>query len=338
MKELQINKSTEMERNENVIATEIKVIRSQTNKIILSSAIEIGKRLKEVKQMIGHGNWENWLETEVSYSQRTATNLIRIYDEYGALFLENQIGNRVADLGYTQAVAMLKLDFEDRESFMEENDVPSMSKRDLEAAIKEKNDILREKEKLEAQIEEIMKGMEVLETNIDNYEVDIANQSNEIKVYQGQIEKLRLQVKESDSLRMELEKAKSQVVVDPEKVKTLEDSLKKANENVRSLNTELDQKKKEIQNMTPVETEKIVEVEVVKTVEVIPEATKTEIETLKKKLNASEHTIKYKATFEVIVNLFDDLVGTLNTIKKADPEQYEKFRGATNKLLEQLKQ
>jgi hypothetical protein len=45
-------------------------------KILLTNAIEIGRRLKEAKELVPHGEWGKWLEELVSYSQRMADKLI----------------------------------------------------------------------------------------------------------------------------------------------------------------------------------------------------------------------------------------------------------------------
>ena len=333
MKEFEIIQATGNTRDHYVVATEINMIKAQTNKILLSSAVEIGKRLKEAKEMVGHGNWGNWLETEVSYSQKTAQNLMRISEEFGPQLLENQIRNQVADLGYTQAVAMLKLDFEERENFMEENDVSSMSKRDLEAAIKEKNDILNEKEILEDRVKALIANQTALEEEIKEHSSETDQYETEIKDYKSQIEEMKKKVLEVDNLEKQLDESKSESA-DPELIKSLEEQLNKANAEAKVLRTELQEKSQTIASYKP--TEKIVEV--IKEVEVVPFKTKVEIDALKRKLAASENTVKYKATFQVLVSLFDELINILNDIKAADAEEYEKYKGATNKLLEQLKQ
>ncbi|MBE0451964.1 MAG: DUF3102 domain-containing protein [Clostridia bacterium] len=334
MKEFEIIQAEGNARDQYIVATEINMIKAQTNKILLSSAVEIGKRLKEAKEMVGHGNWENWLETEVSYSQRTAQNLMKISEEFGPQLLENQIRNQVADLGYTQAVAMLKLDFEERETFMEENDVPSMSKRDLEAAIKEKNDILREKEILESRVKALIDNQAVLEKEIEEHSTETDQYETEIGNYKNQIEEMKKKALEVDKLEKQLDESKESKTADPELIKSLEEQLSKANAEARALKTELQEKLQVIASYKPIEKE----VEVIKEVEVVPFKTKVEIDSLKRKLASSENAVKYKATFQVIVTLFDDLIGILNDIKAADAEEYEKYKGATNKLLEKLKQ
>ena len=154
-----MNTGLQTNRTPVIIAQEINVIRDQAGKILLQSSLEIGQRLKEAKELVGHGNWGAWVEAEVNYSQRTAQNLIKIYDEYGEKYLVNANNSNtqaVANLSYTQALAMLKLDSEERENFLENNDVSELSAGDIKTAIAEKKAIEEEKIKLEVRVKEMM--------------------------------------------------------------------------------------------------------------------------------------------------------------------------------------
>ena len=333
--ELQINIPAEhpnTSRDQNVIATEINIIKAQTNKILLSSAIEIGKRLKEAKQMIGHGNWEKWLETEVSYSQRTATNLMRIHDEYGLKLTENQIGKQLADLGYTQAVAMLKLDFEERENFIETHDIDAMTTRELDAAIAERNEVLKQKEALEERITNLIELSEKQSKELITTEA-------KLKAHEDTQKKLKKLQEDNAVLKQSLLEAKDQERPeeddDAEEIADLEAKFLESNKQIDYLKKTLEAKQRELDE-APEEVEKIVEV--TKTIEVVPESMQKEMDTLKAKLKASDTEVKYKATFEVIVSLFNDLVATLDKMKANDTETYEKYKNATNNLLERLRQ
>jgi len=48
---------------------------------MLTNAIEVGKRLKEAKALLPHGEWGKWLVESVSYSQRTANRLMQLFEE-----------------------------------------------------------------------------------------------------------------------------------------------------------------------------------------------------------------------------------------------------------------
>lgn len=124
------------------IATEINVIKEQAREVFCRSAIEIGRRLFEAKSIIPHGSWGKWLEENVDYSERTAQNLMRVYEEYG----RNANPQAIADLSYTQAVILLGLDRETRAELMETQDVAGMSTRELQEEVDKLNREIAERQ------------------------------------------------------------------------------------------------------------------------------------------------------------------------------------------------
>jgi len=153
------------ERTPVVIATEINSIKGQTQAMVLHASAEIGKRLIEAKELLPHGEWGGWLKENIDYSQSTANNLMQLYREYGAN--SEALGN----LSYTKALALLGVPEEDREKFVQENDVENMSARELQKVVKEKqklekqlakqeNEALKEKAALAKQIVELEKRIE----------------------------------------------------------------------------------------------------------------------------------------------------------------------------------
>ena len=102
--------------------------------------------------MVNHGEWGKWLENSVSYSQSTANKLMRLYEEYGAKLTAGQDGGNsesIPNLSYTQAIILLRIPEEERESFVVENDAAGMSTRELKQAVKERDLALNEKEELQ---------------------------------------------------------------------------------------------------------------------------------------------------------------------------------------------
>ncbi len=53
----------------------------------LQKAIKIGALLTSVKDRLEHGAWGSWLESNVSFSQRTAGNYMRLHEKRGQLKL-----------------------------------------------------------------------------------------------------------------------------------------------------------------------------------------------------------------------------------------------------------
>ncbi|BAE83932.1 Protein of unknown function (DUF3102) [Desulfitobacterium sp. LBE] len=144
-------------RTPQIIAAEINSIKEQTGKILLHSAIEIGRRLTEAKAMVNHGEWQKWLESSVSYSQSTANKLMRVFAEYGSkLAADHQAGansEAMTSLSYTQAVILLGVPEAERESFIVENEVSAMSTRELQQAVKERDEALGKNAELQETVD-----------------------------------------------------------------------------------------------------------------------------------------------------------------------------------------
>jgi DNA repair exonuclease SbcCD ATPase subunit len=122
------------------IAAEINIIKKQTARVCLSATVEIGQLLVEAKAAVPFGEWGVWLERNVAYSQSTANNIMRLYQEYGE---QEQIGffeeNRMeifGDLTPSQAVALLGLEPAERKRFVETHDMETVSVRDIQKEIK----------------------------------------------------------------------------------------------------------------------------------------------------------------------------------------------------------
>ena len=152
------------ERTPEIVAAEIRQIADQTRKMVLNSSIEIGKRLCEAKEMIPHGEWGNWLEHSVNFKQSTANNLMKIYTEYGdiqgQLWGASAKSQTFGNLSYSQAVALLAVPAEEREEFVKENHVEDMSTRELQEAIKARDEALAAVEKAEKKEKKLQKDLD----------------------------------------------------------------------------------------------------------------------------------------------------------------------------------
>jgi len=152
-----------------VIAAEINMITCQTKKILLTSAIEIGRRLQEAKALVKHGEWGKWLEESVSYSQKTAERLVKLYEEYGPNIPDGSGRSKstlVSNLTYTQALLLLGLPEEEREEFIAQNDVGSMTKQELQQALKDRDQGNQAKEQALQENQVVKKGLETIDSTI----------------------------------------------------------------------------------------------------------------------------------------------------------------------------
>ena len=102
----------------NELAIEINTINRQASQTILAAACEIGKRLTEAKNYLPHGKWSEWLKSHVDYSDRTAQQLMRCWDEYGRT-TNPQALSEFEGLTLTKAIALLGVDPAQRSELIE---------------------------------------------------------------------------------------------------------------------------------------------------------------------------------------------------------------------------
>ena len=145
-------------RSPEVIAAEINMIKAQTASIIetlgghiRSGVYEIGRLLCEAKAAVPRGSWGEWLAENVNYSDSTAQNLMRIYRELDDGQVDMVTGKTQAELfcglDYSQMVEVLKLPKQERAQLAAENDLASMSSREVKALVKEKTELMRQIER-----------------------------------------------------------------------------------------------------------------------------------------------------------------------------------------------
>ncbi|MBQ3603926.1 MAG: DUF3102 domain-containing protein [Clostridia bacterium] len=189
------------------ITNKIKWKTAQAQRFALEYAIEIGGYLTEAKALLPHGEWGNWLKNKVNYSHSTAINFMKLYEEYGnsqeSLFSSNS--QAVMNLPYTKALRLLAIPEDEREQFVEENNVEEMSTRELEKAIKERDeakakledmlDLQAEKEKAESMLEYNRDKVKDLNETVDSL-------SKEIAAYKDKLDKAKAAEKKAkDNLK-----------------------------------------------------------------------------------------------------------------------------------------
>lgn len=163
------------ERTPEMIGAEIRMYVDAGRRITLLCGIEIGRRLVEAKEMLNHGEWLPWLKRETEFSERSAQNYMKVFNEYGAaqlgLFGPETNTQTFADLPISKALAMLSLPESERESFAEEVDAEHLSARKLEALVKERTAALEEeKQKLSDAVEVLTRGQDNLKKDCYRFE------------------------------------------------------------------------------------------------------------------------------------------------------------------------
>jgi DNA repair exonuclease SbcCD ATPase subunit len=314
------------DRTPQVIAAEIRQIDSQARQFVLQSAIEIGRRLHEAKALVPHGSWGKWLHENVNYSQSTANNFMRIAEEYGNSNLQ-AIGN----ISYTQAVALLALPAEEREKFVTEHNVAEMSSRELQAAIKEKQELERklkeQEEALKAEQERAEEERKKREELYDQYQAELnLRKDQEQKLTELQNQLLAAQntgdEKAAAKIKTELRKAE-----------------KEASE-AKARADELEQKMKQLESEIQARIEERVkarEVELQEQAKAREEAAAKQIAELEERLRKNNNVaaIEVKVKFETLVNSFQALITAVNNLE--NEEQKSAVKGRIASICDEMK-
>lgn len=158
---------TVQKRAPEVIVAEIWTL----NRSQLVNWIETGRKLCELKESVPYGEFGKWVK-EAGYSTTKANNLMRLYTEFGAA-QGNLFGTDVEDfqtygkLQYSQAVALLDIPSEERDAFMAEHNVEEMSVRELQQAIRERDEAKAAAEYSEKKLGELSRQFDESQTALE---------------------------------------------------------------------------------------------------------------------------------------------------------------------------
>ena len=184
-------------RDIGTIEFEIISLKNQAANTAMLYYIEIGKRLTEAKALVPHGEWGKWLEERVEFEKSTANNLMKIYEEYGSSPNLQAIGN----FGYTKTIRLLTLPSEEREEFVQNNDVENMSSRELDKALKERDEALKKAK----QTEDLKRQLRESENKVREFQLKAESLANESLSLQRKLEKAdavnKNQAEEIDDLK-----------------------------------------------------------------------------------------------------------------------------------------
>ena len=250
------------ERTLPVIIGEIKIIEQNTARIVLENGIQIGQRLQEAKEKVGHGNFGDWCKENLNYSQDTAQKFMKLAKEYGddSSFLANTATSR--NFSISNALSLLKLPEEDREKFVEEHPVEDMTNKELEREIRQ---LKEEKESQEEKVGQLLDEKEdmasqiaTMEARMQSLEQQLAVASTEPQVDQAEVEELKAKLekekqktkKAKEELKKEQESRQAAIdqtignqkqAMEQEIRKEVEEELKEAKQSIGNLLEQVDQ-------------------------------------------------------------------------------------------------
>lgn len=318
-------------RTAETVGAEIRNLTEAAKYLTVYYAVEIGRRLSEAKEMVAHGEWMEWLKKETEFSQSGANRLMRIYTEYG-----QKMGLGIApagnsstlnNLSVSNALRLLAVPEEERESFAEEVGAEHISARELEAAIRDRDEAKRKLEELQfdyttlnEEADDFKDRAEAAEARVKELEarpVDVAVQEPDPEEVERRAEEIAKQA--AEAARKEIEAVRKEKSAQESRMRALEAEAKAEQQALKERLAEAEAKLKDAGTQDAAAAE----------------AAREEAAALKKQLAMSgEATVVFKLRFQLWQEAFADVMQALRALPG---ETREKCAGAVRTQLENWK-
>lgn len=325
-------------RTLDIVAAEI---RSYTWSM-LTNIIEIGRRLVEAKEMLPHGEFMSWCTENFGYSKSQTNNFMRLYEAYGSeqksMFGAELNRQTFGTLNYSKALALLALpSAEEREAFIEENNVDEMTTRELQQAIKDKQEAERklgDEKKQREEAEDLLKTQDqmLVEAKAQIAELAKLNKELENRPHEVAVETVRDEEAIAAAAKEAREKtaAAAQASAD-RKAKEYEKKIADLEKKLNKAENERAEAVKKAETAGSDTEAKIAAAEA--------EATRirAELEEAQKKLKASSADVaKFGVWFSTVQQDFQKMMEALREVRERDPETGEKLKRGAVTLLKNL--
>lgn len=332
-----INVPMAQQRSLDVVTAEIRTIQEQARRMALGYCIEIGRRLTEAKDMVAHGEWGTYLKEELGFSQSTANNHMRLFEAYGAdqmsltgAALKSQaFGN----LSYTQALALLAIPEGERESFVQETDLESMSSRELQQAIKDRQAAEERAKCAEADAEGARQETFAAKDQAAKLKAAFETEEDLRKRAEQQLKEFLVAQDQNAKALDKAQKAADKAKADAEAARKRLESMKSDPAVIAEIGGKAaEEAKQKAEEAFQTERDKLT-AEAEKAAKAA-EAAQTEAERLRKELAlASPEAAEFKLLFGQLQSTFNQAMDVLLKVKASNEEQAGKLRAAMSALL-----
>lgn len=310
---------------------------------MLTNIIEIGRRLCEAKEMLPHGEFMNWCTENFGYSKSQTNNFMRLYEAYGSeqnsMFGAELNRQTFGTLNYSKALALLALpSAEEREAFIEENNVDEMTTRELQQAIREKQEAERalgDEKKQREQAEDMLKTQDQMlaEAKAQIAELAKLNKELENRPHEVAVETVRDEEAIAAAAKEAREKAEAEAVKQQNKMNREHDkTLKELHQKLAEAKEKLEQAEKaekEAKGAGEGADEKV------RAAQKEAEALRAQLEEARKQLKASDSDVTaFGIRFNSMQSEFGYLIAEYRKVEARDPETAEKLHEAVRQLLE----
>lgn len=326
-----VNVPMAAQRDIQTVTAEIRQLHRQAQCMVLGYAIEIGRKLVEAKAMLPYGQWGQWLKEEVEFSQSSAQNFMRIFEEYGAkqvsLFGDAE-SQTLGNLPYTHALKLLALPAEEREEFAQEHHVEDISSRELEKLLRERDEAQAEAKSAKDALDEAAKIAEKADEARRDAEAAAERIAKELQEARG----------EASNAKGLLERAKKDAETARKSAEESQAALKELRKNPEVPASVLEEMRRKIEADAAEEAqEKLQEAaRREKSMAERAEESQRRVQELEKLLAAADaDTAVFKTWFTAVQEDFRRLEEAAGRVSEKDPEKGDKLAGAVRALLAQ---
>lgn len=333
-------------RDIDTITTEIKTIERNLAQAVIYSYIEIGRRLTEAKEVVGHGGWGKYLEESVRYSQQWATNLMNLYKEYGgqqeSLFDSFSNSKSFGNIDVTKHILLLAVPAEERAEFAETHNVEHSSVRELKEAIRDRDANLQAANEQAARAEKA-------EAEVEKLNAAIVQQADMLEGKDAEIEQLRAQAASAQEKQAEasekVDKLKAQLSKAKDAEKAARADLEKAKAHPEISESMMEQMRNEVAADAAAKATADLQKQLAAAQADAAEAEKKRLEA-EARIEAAERKVQLSNPDMVLVSTylsgvqeqFNKMLGALKKVAVADPETGARLKeNVRTKLLESLK-
>lgn len=321
-----------------VLAAEANAFYHQAEAVAIESVrmlVAAGQRLRIIKERVGHGNWLDWVTSNLSFEKSKAEYVMKLAERdeaEGGLFSNS---HTCGNIGISKIRALLEAPEEVAKEVMETTKIEDVTVRELKAELKR---VKEENKALSEASEDDKEKVRNLNELVANLRADM----EAAREMQKEAERELAAVPDSSELQEALEGAKKETSELERKLTEAEHEMKGMKARLASEREALKQKAAEEAKAAAEKAEKEAQGQIdAKVEEAIADALKDadgEIETLRKEIDrqrklADPATGEFGAHADSMQREFN---ACLAAIEKAEPDKRSEWRGAMKKVIKMM--
>ena len=317
------------------IALEINIKVRNTALTVLQAYIEVGGLLCEAKEKLPFGEWGDWLAQNVPYSVSQANNMMRVYKEWVEyqqldMFNTESFDELFQGMLPSQVLALLPVPRAERAKFIEETGAKEMSVRDINAAVKAREEAEKRAEEAEQRAADAEKREKDALSRGEDLSARLESAETQIKL----MESMSATVPDEEIRRIEKEAAEK---AKAEAEKKIEAAKKKADKELEKARAEGAEAVKKVEAAKEAEIKAATEQAKVNAErEAAARISEMERELAAVRVNASPYLTRFKERMEVFQSAYAAMLAVVKDAEQNEPETGAQLNAALEQIASAL--